>query len=285
MKDDHATEVHQALLTEHEIDGVELLSWTLGAASAFSHQATNATTNLVRGLARVRDEKLYLAKSYKSFEQMLNEDPRSPMNYKRFNRIENQFKEEGAEAFETFNRLGIPDTVRKLLAESNLGEIVVDGEVLKIGEQEIGTADSRVARQAIVALASQLRDEQTRAEKASSKVEKLEGELTAGREQFEELQRSLESEAHPVDRTLMRVVGHCHGLRQEIEDLSPEERKARGESILDQLWNQITLIREALGYKDYAFNVSVNVPKAESRASKLFDKDADWGDEAEGNDD
>lgn len=200
----------------------------LGGIDAVNNIARNLNAALIVNLQRIRDERLYLALGHDRFDDFMDNHPRSPMSYKRFNYIEGIFQNIGAIGFDLLTGSGLSMRQMKLL---DAGDIQVEGnDVIIGGEERVSLGESRVMKAVVEKLVKEkieLQGEQAAAEK---KAEKLKVQLSQGQSEFEILQRKYDAatSANPFERALMQSVYWLLELKMNVEDLTDADLAKRG---------------------------------------------------------
>src|SRR5215213_1046993 len=119
--------------SESETQKIEL--WMrVGAIRAVDSIASSLASQTMRNLQQIRDQQLYKKLGFQRFEDFLASD-RAPMNYAKFNRLENAIEREGDELFDYLQSIDAPLSRRRLLGR---GDVTVEGKevVANVGGEE-----------------------------------------------------------------------------------------------------------------------------------------------------
>jgi hypothetical protein len=123
--------VETAVAENRKTEGLtEFYSFCLAVIDTANAIATNLNAAVIANLQRIRDDRLYAALGYTRFDAFLDEHPRSPMKYKRFNYLEGVITTLGSQKFDLLLRIGISMRTMKLLAA---GDIDVEGDEIVVG--------------------------------------------------------------------------------------------------------------------------------------------------------
>lgn len=215
-----------------------------GAAMMINQIANRFGAQTMRMLQAVRETQAWAEYGFKSFDEMLDNHPRSPMTKHQFYERQKALGLEGDAAFNALNALRAPISKRKLLKE---GDVKVDGDLMHIGEQEFDLNDqgSIICALSTLALdrAKHLRTIERGKKELDSKkrlVDKLEQQLSHGG-------ISVDGTAH--GRALVNALGDLNLLKQETAKIADhDERKRFGDQALELIARAKLELEETLGY-------------------------------------
>jgi hypothetical protein len=226
---------------------------TLGAVQAVSQLAAGLGAQTIHALERVRDERLYLAAGFTTFDEFLSKHPESPMSHDTFRRRVNLLESEGDITFDLLNSLNVSVSARLLLA----GNISLDGDHIVINEQKgdiisstrIPLSDRDLVVKTIVGLKKKA-DEQSRTiERGKKDFEKKKRRISELEEQLEK-GLTVSEDAAPHARALVSVLGNFQILADECKAMTNDQERTRFAPIAFQrLAEAEKQLEEALGFK------------------------------------
>jgi hypothetical protein len=204
--------------------------WQIIGASKLANQiASSLGSQNIRALESVRDDELYKAAKFDTFDKFLDQHPESPMSYESFRRRANLLKNEGDIGYDLLNSLHVPLSQRKLLA----GQIEVFENEIKIGDDSVRLDDTARIVELISKLHKKDQEQQRTIERGKKDVDKLK-------------QRAIEAETRAINanpdgtetgQAVLTVAGSITRLREALEAASPEEKLALKEPIFTLLRN------------------------------------------------
>lgn len=243
---DKAGDVIQSQISgAHEANELNELFFMLGGLNMANSIAKNLDAGVILGLQKIRDEQLYRGLGYMRFDEFLDDHPRSPMKYKRFNYVESVFENVGAVGFDLLSDSGLS---MRQLKQLEAGDIEIQGNEIVIGGGErLPIGEHRAIKAVIEQLVKDKRDAKEETEKAKKNVEKLDGQLKHGQSEYETLQRKYDdaTQLRPFDRSLMMSVHWQLNLLENISTLPDAELKKRGYEDLKLLAGIWFRLREA----------------------------------------
>lgn len=219
----------------------------LGGVRAVNSISEALSAQSIRALQRIRDEELYKAEGFNRFDAFLDESPLSPMNYKKFNRLETALLNEGDELFNYLNAINAPMARRRLLGK---GTLTVEGEEIVVRqdkeEQRISVSNRAVLLSTLSKLADQSGEQQR-------KIDRQERKLKKGEEDYKALLRrgSTPFKATPdaIKRVAFDALAALGILTAAASKLSTEDAHAVRESLLAPLAEQWDALHAALRYQ------------------------------------
>lgn len=248
VKDEHAKEVLTEIENHVADNKKDLLLLTLGKINLADNLSTVLRAQTIRTLQYIRDEHLYRSAGFSRFDDFLDEYSHSPMNYKKFNRLESLLETEGDILFDTFTSLSIPQSKRKLLGKGN---VQIEGETLFIksdndeADVEIELKDRNRILETLSALADanaekskKLDSQKTKIEKGEAEIEKLQKKLDAGVSGGESPHK-----LHYED--FMRSCNSIDALAETVKKLPADEAAAYGELYFGSLNAALARLRAA----------------------------------------
>ncbi len=223
------------------------LYFLLGGVDAVHTIATNLTSVLIANLQRIRDQKAFVAAGFNRFDDFLDQHPKSPMPYKRFNRLENVMEALGPQTFDLLQGSRISVRTMKQLAA---GDIEIDGsEIVVGGSERISIGESQTLKTVVEQLVHDRREALEQLEKEKETTEKQQRQLEQGKADFEELQRNLDAlrQGDPLQRQAARVI-EMTGELCELAGQQPDTKKSvAGRNIVPVLWAALQQVRKTFG--------------------------------------
>lgn len=253
LEDDHYEGVVQEHVDRHAQRLREEALLISGGLKASSRIADAINSEVMVGLIRFQDEKRHEDLGFPRFVDYLDSDL-SPISKHAFYERKPLFEKEGPALFDLYAANGLPKKTRKLLAA---GTVEIDGENLVIhngDETQVVTINDRtVWIESLTALAEANAEKSAKIEKQNEKIERHDAEK---RELYNENDRlraskAAEIEGDPHSMALVAVIGAFKNLREEIASLSPVDRGARRDNVLELLAGQMQLTAESYGSADW----------------------------------
>lgn len=216
LKEEEATTALAVITDDNEQMPNLEFGMILGASGVLNAMAESAMVKAIKALTIVKETKSYRQLNYQTFEEFLDKSPHAPMNYAKFNRLENQMQLEGETAFETLNALGVPMSKRKLLTPGIVE--VKDGEII-IGNQS-ARFDDRVR---ITEIIKTLVEENTA---ASKKIEKGAADNLKLKKKLDDAMYAVTPNDSPVEQTFTALLGNLSKLALLVKDVPLVESEA-----------------------------------------------------------
>lgn len=253
----HEAHVEEELAEQAEVTATiarDSFLIVLGGVRAVNSVADALSAQSIRALQRIRDEEMYRAEGFKRFDTFLDESPLSPMNYKKFNRLETALLNEGDELFNYLNAINAPMARRRLLGK---GTLTIEGEEIVVRqdkeEQRIAVGDRAVLLSTLSKFADQ-NGEQRR------KIERQEKKLKKGEEDYKALLRhgATPYKATPdaIKRLAFDALAALGILTTAAGKLTAEDAFAVRESLLAPLAEQWDALHAALRFQTAPENLS-----------------------------
>lgn len=289
VEEEHAGEIVNSRLEQHEKEKYAKALLVLGGIRAADRIAQNLSSQVMSVLITFQDEKLHESLGYSRFADFLDQSEYSPMSKNDFYRRKDIYESEGAQLYDTFNEMKIPLATRRLLAEAKGTEIVIEGDKLIIGDQEIARTETETIKEVVKSLAAEIRDSKQSVEKKDAEIEKLKSQLDTGREEYEELRRAMDAmnEGDPHDRALSKLLSAFVQFNREVSNLPLVEKEKKYDAALNALWVQINITRRNYLRDDYRFDdpmdTRANAVKQnlDPKVRAIVEDDDDFGDEFE----
>ena len=253
----------------------------LGAITAMDAIAMSLSSTLssqaLRGLEKIEQEKLYLSLGYETFVEFLNSDDSPVTKNQYYDRIK-LLNSEGDQLYDTLSQLSFPVSKRKLLGK---GEIAVEGETVIVktadGEEQIELNDKNRLLQTISALADRAAETtalKTKLDKGAKDNQRLKERIR----DLEENPTSSNSVARsPLDVASITVAGALAELAGILSSAAPEERQYFLTTKFGLITAEYNRVQDVLaGDEDDSFAVSANGNGHYPRlADSVFDDDED----------
>ena len=207
-------------------------NWQRRSPSSLGSQA-------IRAVETVRDDELYKAAGFETFDKFLDQHPQSPMGHDTFLRRVKLLRSEGDIAFDLLNSLNVPLSQRKLLA----GQIEVTDNEIKIGEDSVRLDDTARIVELIPKLHKKDQEQQRTIDRGKKDVEKLK------RRADEAEKRAIVANPDGTDtgQAILTAAGSLARLRETLEAAPDEEKLAVKEAIFTLLSNSHLELSAALG--------------------------------------
>lgn len=281
VEDDHAEAVEKAIQTNHDKDTYARSLLLLGGIRAVDRITQNLSSQVMTAMITFQQEDMHESLGYNRFADFLDDSEYSPMSKNEFYKRKDIFEKEGSELYDAFNSMKIPLSTRKLLAQSNGGEISIEGDKIIIGETEVATTETDVIKEVVKSLANEIRSANANADKQKSQVEKLNNQIKEGVEQYEILDRKYQSlsEGSPLDRAQSQLVNSFIRFNDELSKTTVIVKTGK-EDFLDTLWMLLQESRKRLGssrnFSDSTAEKSLNISEL---TKKVLAGDDDFGDD------
>jgi hypothetical protein len=212
---------------EHRQRQSRRLWQTIGATKLADRLSSALASQSIRALGRSRDDKEYLAEGFKTFEDLLDLHPESPMSYDQFNRREKLLDKEGDLVFDLLSSLDVPMKARKLLA----GEIEVDGNELRVGDAHCCLDDDASVLNLITTQHAKLLEQQRTIDRGKKDVEKHKRLAI----EAEKRVATANPTGTPTGQALMTASGALSQLREALAAASDDEKQALREPVFELL--------------------------------------------------
>ena len=146
--------ISEAVILTSQTDSLNELYFVMGGLDAINVITTNLNSALILKLQNIRDTHGYRAAGFARFDIFMDEFPKSPMSYKRFNYIENIFKNLGSDVFDLTSSSGLSMRQMKMIGKGNV-EINGDRVIVQSddGPIEIEIANRRQWMESLKVLA------------------------------------------------------------------------------------------------------------------------------------
>jgi len=281
IEDEHAESVEKAIQANHEKDKHARALLLLGGIRAVDRVRQNLSSQVMTALITFQDEDMHESLGYDRFADFLDNSEYSPMKKSDFYRRKELFEKEGSELYDAFNAMKIPLSTRKLLAQSNAGEIHIEGDKLIIGETEVAKAEKDVIKEVVESLAKEIRTANSEVEKQKAQNEKLQTQIKEGVEQYEILDRKFQglTEGSPLDRAQSQLVNAFIRFNDELSKTTVLVKTGK-EDFLDTLWMLLEESRKRIGstrtFSDSTAEKQLNLSDLTKR---VLAEDDDFGDD------
>lgn len=246
----------------------------LGAITAMDALARSFSASMssqaLRGLEKIEQEKLYLSLGYETFVEFLNSDD-SPVTKSQYYERIKLLNSEGDQLYDTLSQLSFPVSKRKLLGK---GAIAVEGETVIVttddGEQQIELSDRNRLLQTISALADQNADKSKKLDKQTAELEKSGEKL---KKKDEEIERLKASKAVAPDsthsRAVMNLISAFGVMVTEAESLSPIEKA----QFAPRTFELIAQLRDRLATAYRVEAIDLHIARANGDGHTAFDEE------------
>jgi hypothetical protein len=209
-------------------------------ADALTH---HLTSQMLRTLEVIKEEKLYLAAGYKTFDQFLDKAPESPMRHDTYLRRARLLEAEGDELFDAFNSIGLSYSKRRLLGK---GAVEIDGNEIVVRDDK---EEMRLPLNNQTELLSALSRLADKSNEKSRTIERGKKELERKDKKLQEAltPKQPSDELTPFVAARVTVLTALDGLIRATRALGSVERAERRTetlTLLDPLW---TRLHEAFG--------------------------------------
>lgn len=262
----HSEEELSQLEAQHqERQSIQL--WQIVGASKLANQiASSLGSQNLRALETVRDEELYKAAKFETFDKFLDQHPESPMSYEQFRRRANLLKNEGDVAYDLLNSLHVPLSQRKLLA----GQIEVTDTAIKIGDDVVRLDDGPRIVELISKLHKKDQEQQRTIERGKKDVEKLKRKA----DEAEKRAITANPDGTETGQAILTAAGSLARLRETLEAAPDEEKLAVKEAIFTLLSNSQLELSLALGIvsKDEVSAAKGNQDDVDDEAAALMEE-------------
>lgn len=242
--------VTSAIQSNSQQSALNELFFRLGGLDVIQTLANNLNAALIVNLQRIRDEEQYRVAGFNRFDDFMDNHPRSPMAYKKFNYIEGIFKTVGPDVFDVLSGSGLSLRQQKLLER---GDVEIDGDEIIINHDgEIISFEITNRREWLDSIKVLAKANAEKSAKLDRQKEKIDRHDTEKREIYAELDkvraaRSAEVSGDPHSMAFASLGFAFTALREQAALLSDVDRAARRDNVLEILANQMQLTREAYG--------------------------------------
>lgn len=216
---------------KHEIEKREqadkgLSHEILGAVRYAGYIRQQTTSDVMRAMIKIRDERRYLDYGFSSFDDFLK-SRLSPMSQGSFYRRLPVFEKESPELFDMMEELRVPLQTRLLL---EAGDVRTKGKKVFIGDKELDAGNNpTIVKQVIVSLVNgkistekDLLDARAKLARQETQIDKLKG-IEA---EYEQLSHALE-QGSPYEQAYLAMMKAWVVYISEVKGMSDEEREER----------------------------------------------------------
>lgn len=257
MKGTELEKIHQQadeaisaeMAARQNVDALNDLFYRLGGLDVLQTVANNLNAALIRNLQVIRDDRLYLAAGFQRFDDFMDNHPRSKMSYKRFNYIEGIYNNLGPETFDLMSGSGLSMRQMKALGRGN---VEVDGDHIVVtsddGQTEaIEIANRRQWLDAVTTLAKAKSDSDEKVRRQQKTIESQEQTIQNAHDDLdrERARKYAEAGQDPHSVALANACFALAALREAAGELSPVDRSARRDNVLETLAGQLEKLRAA----------------------------------------
>lgn len=240
--------ISSEIASKQNADDLNDLFYKLGGLDVLQTVANNLNAALIVNLQRIRDEEQYRAAGFNRFDAFLDNHPRSPMAYKKFNYIEGIFKTVGPDVFDILSGSGLSLRQRKLLEK---GDVEIDGdEILVNHDGEVITFEITNRREWLDSIKVLAKSNAEKAAKLDRQKEKIEKHDAEKKELYAEIDAVRASKAaevgqDPHSMALANATFALAALREEADRLPAIDRAARKDNVLEILAGCLDRLRQA----------------------------------------
>lgn len=250
VKDRHAAAIVESNQSEHEERTMMETLFLLGRIKQVGHDARAVYTALssqeIRALENFQQQGGHKILGYQTIVDFLDKSEYSPMSKHQYYERLKLINEHGDEIYDLLTSVGISVRAQKLLGK---GDLAIKGDRLMVGDQEVDVKSSAVVKQVLEELFDERRDHQTEIAKEKAKNEKLTEQIERGRDENEQLQRSIDAmrSGSPYDRSVARTITDMLELTEAIGQLSDKKKASAGEDTMPLIWTAFRRVRAAYG--------------------------------------
>ncbi|HEV7700305.1 MAG TPA: hypothetical protein VGO43_08770 [Pyrinomonadaceae bacterium] len=204
------------------------LYFQLGGLDAIHAISANLNGALIKRFQHIRDTRTYVAAGYDRFDDFMDKFPRSPMSYKRFNYIENIFKDLGGDVFDLTLTAGLSARQQKLLGKGN---VEIDGDLVRItiGDETIESPieNRRQVLQTLKLLADSNADKSKTLERQKEKIAKHDGEKRELYDEIDRVKAAARAEVNddPHSHAIVNLSFAYQNLIASVDDMSEIEQQ------------------------------------------------------------
>lgn len=230
----------------------------LGAVKTVNHMNAYFSSQTIRGLQRIRDEKHFEQFGFSRFDDFLDESPHSPMSYKQFYDREKALINEGDEMFDVLNSLNFSLRKRRLLGAGNV--VLEDNKMLikRISEdggeytEEVSISDQQKLIQTLSALADQTARLQNENEKQKTRLNRRDRDI-------EQLTEQIQKGTGGGNSALFERFAVAKNALAQLADTvekhaTDTDKKRNGELYLNELYAEFARVRQNFGRNDLRFD-------------------------------
>ncbi|MBS1793382.1 MAG: hypothetical protein JSS81_05985 [Acidobacteria bacterium] len=249
------TNVTQQMIHQNANAKKERALVMIGAIGAVNHIAAALSAQTMRGLQKIRDEKIFESLGFNRFDDFLNDSDLSPMTYRQFIDREKLLENEGDELFDVLNTLRMSQKQRRLLGSGNVQideskqtVLIITGENLEEDVEEISINDRTRLLQTLSALADQ-------AAVLNQKTIRQKTQIERGERQVEELRKKLDDAQNKPGKVslfdMTMSITLSIDAMAELVKKSSEIDKANGELLLNTIRAGLARLEQAYSRKPY----------------------------------
>jgi hypothetical protein len=221
-------------------------SWKFaGKVLALSSIRRAINSQELLGLKLFQSEERYKDLGFDNFVEFLNSE-HSPCTKSQYYERIKLLDSEGEQTFDLLNELGVSNSTRKLLASGNYDAITIENGILKIGEETADLSNAKLVRSLIESYADDCKKLTAKSAKDLEKIEKLEKTIENGRSDYEQLQRRIDADETPREKTFSKLVSSFNQFIGTLPNLDETESE-KAEANLEMIWYLLEHSRKSLG--------------------------------------
>lgn len=199
-----------------------------GAIRAITSLGKFLSANAFRGLQKWLEDGKYRSYGFPDITHFLNEHPNSPMSKNQYYDRLAVLEKEGDDGYDFFNSLKVPISARKLLSQ---GDVEIEGDIARIGKEEINLNDKGRIREALLLLAKEQQKQARTIETGKKDIDKY-------KRQISELEKRV-AQQNPNEtesgKALLETAGMLSKLKLTLTEATQEEREALRDVVMDLL--------------------------------------------------
>jgi hypothetical protein len=247
LKEQHEIEEYDLHVDENKNLRLRQAYMFLGGIHTVKKIANSLNAQHLRAIQAIESEKLYLDMGFEKFVDFLASDE-SPIGktayYDRIKLLES----EGEQVFDLLNEVGLTNAIRKKLAESNYGDISIEGNTVRIGDETADLSNMRMIKTLIESFSNDCRKLTEQTKKQNETIQKMESQVSEGSKQVEQLRRQLDTnnEGSALDRAQSRLINAFIKFNDELAEVPLIDRIDK-DSVLDTLWMLLEESRKRFG--------------------------------------
>jgi hypothetical protein len=217
----------------------------VGKLQAVSSMRRALNSQELRGLQIFQKEERHFHLGFETFVDFLNSEYSPTTKSQYYERIK-ILETEGDQVFDLLSEVGVAVSTRKLLASGNYDAITIENGILKIGEETADLSNAKLVRSLIESYADDCKKLTAKSAKDLEKIEKLEKTIENGRSDYEQLQRRIDADETPREKTFSKLVSSFNQFIGTLPNLEESETE-KAEANLEMIWYLLERSRKTLG--------------------------------------
>jgi hypothetical protein len=243
LKEKHELEEHQVQVDDARTKRLKRAYMFLGGIHTVQKMANSLKAQELRAIEAIETEKLYSDMGFETFNDFLKSEE-SPISKSSYYEKIKLLNNENEQVFDLLNEIGVAQSVRKLLGSGDYDAITIEGDKVRIGENEADLSNFKVIKDLIESYADDCK-------RLNTKLQKGEDDNKRRKDQIRDLEEKLNSNSFSTSQTALEksnsiALGGLAALAAELENATIIDCNIFAENSLKLLATQYSRVNEIL---------------------------------------